>query len=874
MQITVPMRESGTNNSNTMPPNDNSAPVEKQAKIHLKTFLAQRADMLELSQSAIYLLSAVPAARSAVLEYMEQVFDCAVDRSQSEQDNSQTTLVIQQLHQTLFSLVKNSPSIWAPLVSPWSLQLLGFLSSKYSDRRSPNLSEVMQRWMSCPPMRSLIDLTSHCMMNAVDMDTDKCINALLDTTIKYSPHFDWVVAHIGSSFPHTVITRVLAVGLKHFMTHEKGPDNNNKLVSVVAILGHLAGQHSADIKKALTDMIAVSLNDQPDKEQLAVIPYLIELCLMSELLLTSIVSDLPHTLNTTNLNILVNHGQLWKANKISAMHNSEKVLVELLLKCGRNEHEALALLSLALRIKQGKINGLHPAAEEYASSFLHSLLEELQKRVYAKASVPLLMSFELHAKELLNQLDLKCLWTISFISLVCLHCSEKMRFLVEMLTTKTDPSTFIQIMSHIETSHPTVLVDTLDALIVELRSGRIADPILVLHNLSKLVTIEPRTQQTLWKFAETLSLHSSECNLEYTAEIVRLLGVCGLPTEEVPESVLYKIICGAAVVFFAAARIQNDVERKALWISSALKLLSTTCGNELAQQMSLRLLLDGVMDPSTSKLFGAMPREADRVPKQLRMTSLLEENRKIVASFNFHQSHSSIMRAGVVGDGLRAGRCTQTKILDSHLIKENQKCFLKTLKVCCGKDKSRGMTSIATVICDIVNPDVMFNKPAWPTEDVLKATQEKDVEIRESFKANPMLWKILNMVAIEDPMALKSAAVLIRSLLGCQMTFWKNSQDSYMSPEQKEITVRVVKLMGVGKLLPSPLADLPLIVDHLNSYHMYCLLNDIWNYMRECSENLNEEDAVPSRFTTNLRIIMLNKIDRLGPVYAKMFKVV
>ena len=32
--------------------------------------------------------------------------------------------------------------------------------------------------------------------------------------MRHGSNFDWVVAHIGSTFPETIITRVLAVGLK------------------------------------------------------------------------------------------------------------------------------------------------------------------------------------------------------------------------------------------------------------------------------------------------------------------------------------------------------------------------------------------------------------------------------------------------------------------------------------------------------------------------------------------------------------------------------------------------------------------------------------------------------------------------------------
>lgn len=78
--------------------------------------------------------------------------------------------------------------------------------------------------------------------------------------MKHSPNFDWVVAHVGSCFPNTVITRVLSCGLKDFCqnkSYEQGCDSP-KLKSVVGILGHLAGSHSDDIQKALLDIFKVT----------------------------------------------------------------------------------------------------------------------------------------------------------------------------------------------------------------------------------------------------------------------------------------------------------------------------------------------------------------------------------------------------------------------------------------------------------------------------------------------------------------------------------------------------------------------------------------------------------------------------------------
>lgn len=136
----------------------------------------------------------------------------------------------------------------------------GKLSSDYANRgnlkeKTSGINDFLHQWMSCRTTRTLIDITAQCLQCLMFADTESCINALLNTSVLHSPHFDWVVAHVGSCFPNTVITRVLTCGLKDFCANV----NNPKLNSVVGILGHLAGSHFLDIRTALLDLFKVIL---------------------------------------------------------------------------------------------------------------------------------------------------------------------------------------------------------------------------------------------------------------------------------------------------------------------------------------------------------------------------------------------------------------------------------------------------------------------------------------------------------------------------------------------------------------------------------------------------------------------------------------
>lgn len=76
----------------------------------------------------------------------------------------------------------------------------------------------------------------------------------LDTSATHSPHFDWVVAHVGNSYPQTIVSKVLALGLQHFSST---PPTISKLSSVAGILGHLVTTHAKEVQHAFQQTLEV-----------------------------------------------------------------------------------------------------------------------------------------------------------------------------------------------------------------------------------------------------------------------------------------------------------------------------------------------------------------------------------------------------------------------------------------------------------------------------------------------------------------------------------------------------------------------------------------------------------------------------------------
>ncbi len=100
-------------------------------------------DSTEVVKTATNLLKNFPAAREAVLFYFCQVIDETIklhlSQSQASNDNSanKKRLVEKEdavglIHEALSSLIKWNPKGWAPIISTWSLRLLGQMSSYHA----------------------------------------------------------------------------------------------------------------------------------------------------------------------------------------------------------------------------------------------------------------------------------------------------------------------------------------------------------------------------------------------------------------------------------------------------------------------------------------------------------------------------------------------------------------------------------------------------------------------------------------------------------------------------------------------------------------------------------------------------------------------
>lgn len=884
----------------------------------------------DVTKAAIRLLKTLPAARDAVLEYMQNLFDNAVnkhimkldtDDSGAPSEAGEHEIAIEQLEGVLSGFIKSNLSAWAPIISTWSLDLLGYLTSKYADRRvvhySSSLPEVLEVWMACPPTRTLIDLTTQCLSTLIDTSPDMCIDALLETSVQHSPHFDWVVAHIGSCFPNTVITRVLACGLKDFISHEdqllmNAEKKVPKLASVVGILGHLAGQHAGNIRKALVSLVQESFVPDPTREQLATVPFLLQLASMSELLLTVIVSEFNKVLSADILNKLSGLVPQWEAAKIPGTRDLMSLVVLLILQYRVGDLKFLAQL---LEIAAGESeysSSVLPAVQKAAGIVLDNVLLELQHRVYSGAAdIPLLSALERRLSDLCLWMNTKSnpktMWLWNILSLICIHSKEKtcidvLSHLLCRIREGSELLLFHALVHHVEVVHVNSLPSTVLYLVAELKSGRISEPLQLVDNLKRLSTntqLGTRVSDLVCKSAEVLAEQmQTSRNLAYVDSLAELLTATVQP-EHVSPVVLVKVASSAVAYFFTIVsrpeRYSSAQKFKAANV--CFKLLSTMCTRPVAQQLALRSLLTGVLDSRVSWLFGSVPKKQETEKLKTKSVSLLEENQKFATSINFPRSHSSILRVGVIGTGLRTAPVRPTVEPDGVLL--NKQLFLEAVTACCAlpwrngrlsttkTSTVPGMKIVALLLVELVSSDVMFNGLPWPDEDFLKVTIERDLHIYATFVDHPILWDLLHLTAAARP-SLCYCSVLLRAVVAVVMTHWRNSQEKSATncPKQMDASRRVLKVMSAGQLLPPPLSCVGEILHHLTPFEVSCLLSDVWQYMKDnvpspalfVHKNGHywrepKQGDVDRKYTERLRMIMLGNIATCGPIFQKFFRV-
>ncbi|XP_064359270.1 integrator complex subunit 5 [Dromaius novaehollandiae] len=864
----------------------------------------------EHARCAILLLRSLPPARHAVLEHLRAVFDEHVCTHLLERENGEAGLgvaagrapgpslddVVQEVQHVLSDFVRANPKAWAPVVSAWSIDLMGQLSSKYAGRHgvphASSLNELLQLWMSCKATRTLMDIYTQCLSSMISTCPDACVDALLDTSVQHSPHFDWVVAHIGSSFPNTIISRVLSCGLKDFCVHGAAPvdllfptaadKRVPKIASVVGILGHLASRHSGSIKQELLRMFHESLGPVRDQHQKATVPFLLQLAVMSPMLLGTISSELVDSLKPSVLNQLHQH---FASLPREDLENMVSIVVHLICQTSAGAYRILQfLVNTAMPASVITTPGLavHDSVREACDRIIQLLLLNLQKLVYNRGApslgdapprpVPFLDELKGHVRELcVETLRLerkRFLWQHQLLGLLAVYCApncatDALFYLLTLARSQEELGLATQLYAVLSSCMTDLLPATVKKCVCQIHAGGLPEQHVVqlFHNLALIVQWEgegPASMST--QLGAVLSHHLHDLGqllLHRSPEVAEaaslLLSVCPMPRAVRPAHLLV-IVRSAVHQFFLVLRRQSPTS-----LSYSSRLLARLSGTSpAATKAVLQQLVEGALHRGNAELFGGLGEASsgDEAGLEGARVSLLDTNRRFTAAVNFSGSVWSVFHAGVIGRGLKPPVAAGGRAPEE--LAHNAQSFLSLLLRCCRGGRyglaetpvppAAGVSpeaakAVAVVLVESVCPDVTGSELCWPPEEHTRSTVERDLQICRRFRDNPLLFPLLRLVAAGRP-ALCYCSVLLRGLLATLMAHWEASResDTASSPWHLQASCALVACMAEGSLLPPVLGNMHEIFHQLAPFEVHLLLLSVWDYMRDNS-------PLPQKFT-------------------------
>uniref|UniRef100_A0A8C3CJ55 Integrator complex subunit 5 n=1 Tax=Cairina moschata TaxID=8855 RepID=A0A8C3CJ55_CAIMO len=661
-------------------------------------------------------------------------------------------------------------------------ELLGQLSSRYAGRHGARgLNELLQLWTGCEATRTLLELYGQCFGALLGSCPDACVAALLDTSLQHSPHFDWVVAHVGGAFPGTIISRVLACGLKDYCAHleapggvtggtgggaaaasssPSGPGGAPKLASVVGILGHLASRHGASIRQELLRLFHASL--APGGGARGGVGFLLQLALLSPPLLGAVWGELVAALTPP---VLAQLHQRFAPLPREELEGLGGVLVRLLGQTSAGAPRTLRFL-LDTAAPPPRLGIRPPACER----LLALLLLHLQKLVHGRGGpgpgdpparpIPFLEALRGRERDLcLEALRLepkRSLWLHQLLGLLAVYAAphgppEALFHLLALATSPQQLALATQLHAVLAPSLADLPAAAAAACVRRIHAGALPPPQLarLLRNLSFLVAattpedplgrrLGTELGQNLPELAQLL-LHSDGD----VAGAAALL-LCALPApRSLRPAQLHAVLRAAVHHLFLLLRLPTDfgdppgpprtagTTTQASSLAHGARLLERLCATSpSAARAALQLLVEAALRGGNAELFGAFappgdpPEEPPEPPKTSCQASLLDANRRFAAAVDFPGGVCSVFHAGVIGEGLKTPPGPPRH--PQHRISRNAQTFLGVLLRCCraadpdsppGTLGCEGPQAVAAALVEAVCPWAAGGDPNWPPQD-------------------------------------------------------------------------------------------------------------------------------------------------------------
>ena len=836
-----------------------------------------------------------------------------------------------QLESLLSDLVEATPAVWGPLVSQWAVEQLGRWSVEWANavvgRGDATLEEVVAGWLSCGPARTLAALTVACVAH----DPDTAVAALLDASAASGPALDWLVAHVGCSFPATVINRVLSLGLRSFAScHGRPPEH--QLASVNKILSHLADRHLTDIRRGLHAILTQTFSGASDSEAHAAVPFL--LCLLclaisnrSRAVLAAFTSGLDTILLPSDrLAILANQVGWWVPRYFSSHGQLLEMVVHLLLDTGGTAAPSLLHLLLQGASPSPKLPHTVTAA---VKRILKGIVGEICIVTYMRKTsganrihIPFLVGLRgggLDGSDVGMTVGGRVISPVAglveeMLSVPGNHMAVALlKQLITLVVVQQGPSTATTTLGHLlqcpakekMSGHQQILLAVITAIMVHqvpqttqasplsvALSGAFqpsiggASLLLALNNLENLLWQGQKERSHIYPVVTEALLS----NISQLTELVNnpVIGtaavrvLCQLPLEK-PISVNHVVYLSHAIVFyFFNCLHETSLSKKISSVGRCQRILAHLSRSSLALNLIIRLLVEGVFRPEYAHLFGAK-KQATLETKEVTSEKLIKANRQFDSWVKVPLSHTSVFHMGIIGNG-RYAPPAPTKPLGKDVVKLHIQLMLNTLSVCCSaQGTAEGASTIALLLVELISPDIMFNGFPWP-EEYIKFTFERDLAIKKAFDEYPIAWALLELVATRRA-ALSYCSVLVRALTAALTAYWNTSPLSVANhaPDTLRSTRFLLEVMVTAQFLPGPFKVLPQMVEALAPFEIVCILQDVWMYMRDHTPSPDRWLELPSGlyqrapepplapcYTERIKRIIQSNVSTLGHLMSAM----
>ncbi len=382
-----------------------SNPTANQGSLlieHIRSFLhlTTQAPLEYVCKSALYLLTHVPATRSAVYEYIGTFYKVATflyirynqslknTQKNAEQQTAALLSNIQHINQVIdfiegqlgeiLSTTDNEVNdLWSLELAKWLIELMGdivlnkgatFGDSGLSEEeansfKSFTLIDALEFWSNkCKPTMGILKLVHKCFVIGSEDCQEKMIDLIFVSSKKFGESFDWILTDLAALSPQFMFEKCLKNGniknfehfflflitafLKGFQEFLLEPKTRLKLVQV-NFINFYALNYSRIVKIELTKF-ASEINNQYQLEQKKLaLAYLLKLISSTPTLLNVILNELLNnsatTDETSNLSSIFK-SCLQDASDSATAH--DKLIITNLIECIKNVNNSIAVMDV------------------------------------------------------------------------------------------------------------------------------------------------------------------------------------------------------------------------------------------------------------------------------------------------------------------------------------------------------------------------------------------------------------------------------------------------------------------------------------------------------------------------------------------------